>query len=168
MKKIILCATLFSAMQIAFAQQQQDPKPINPVTDQFQNGNSTGWENPTLTKAPVASVPSSVMSTFKNKYPNQTDVTWYSYDNGYTAIYTENGIERHTMYDLNGKLVGEGSQVKVETLPSSTTAYLKKNYSGKTYDRTYLITSPTGEKYYEVYADGKWIRFDSQGNAVSK
>src|SRR5437762_14076771 len=117
MKKIILSVMLISALQVTFAQQPQEAKPINPITDQFQNGNTIGWENPTLTKTEMTSVPSSVMSTFKAKYPNQTDVTWYAFENGYTAVYMENGMEKHVMYDLNGKPMGMGMQVKTGMLP---------------------------------------------------
>jgi hypothetical protein len=176
MKKIIVTLSFLSIAFVVFAQedkshdpqqqsQQQGNTAINPVANQFQNGNEMGWEAPSMTTIESSKLPATISSDFKNRNPNMADVTWYQYDKGYTATYQEkDGTWRRVMYDQTGKPVGTAMQIKGDRLPASTTAYLQKNYSGSAYDKVYEVTGPGGVKTYEVYVNGKWIVFDSQGN----
>ncbi|MEO5674851.1 MAG: hypothetical protein ABIQ74_09410 [Chitinophagales bacterium] len=108
-----------------------------------------------------------INSTFNEKYPERQDAVWYKSSSGYMARYPgKNNMEEQVMFDSNGKIKGTGIQVENSTLPGKSSAYLKKNYTDKTYDRVYQLNSPTGEKSYQVWVDGKWIRFDSNGDYV--
>lgn len=163
MKKLFFVLMLSGTFQV-MAQQHQPGHPINPATDQRQN-NNLSWDNTQMTTVNTNDLPSTVNTAFTKKYPNQKEVTWYKYDKGYSAIYTdESKMNQRVMYDLNGTPVSMGSQIKSSALPSSASSFLKKNYPDETYNTVYQIVTPGGEKIYQVWVNGGWMKFDQNGN----
>ena len=171
MKKIML-SIVFAASVYGLAAQNvptdtsMGGKPINPVTDQFQNGNEMGWEANQLTETPFSDIPAPVASAFKQKYPDQSNTTWYKHEKGYTVAFVDKDqMQNRVMHDNTGTMTGSAIQVKSGALNPNTSAYLKKNYPKvTTYDRAFVVTSPTGEKYYMVLVNGQWVQFDKSGN----
>src|SRR5689334_10027763 len=117
MKKIIVTLSFLSLAFVVFAQedkshdphqqsQQQANTAINPVANQFQNGNEMGWEAQSMTMIESSKLPPTISSDFKTRNSTVADVTWYQYDNGYTATYQENGAWHRVMYDQAGKPMG--------------------------------------------------------------
>ena len=167
MKQILIAVMFYCTMQVAFAQQTPPGQPIDPVTTQKQNVNEMAWDNSRLSAVQFSELPASVNTAFISRYPNQSDVTWYRYQNGYIASYNDNNkINQRVVYDMNGAPVYMGKQIRSSTLPATTTTYLKSNYPNTTYDNVYEVMTPSGEKTYQVWVDGTWVKFDKNGNMV--
>lgn len=163
MKKLLFALILSGSFQVMMAQQTQPGHPINSVTDQKQNNMS--WENSQMSTVTNTDVPTNVNSSFTKKYPNQKDVTWYKTDKGYSAVYSdENKMNQRVMYDMNGNPVYMGSQIKNSALPTSATSYLKQNYPDENLNNVYQVVTPGGEKVYQVWVNGGWMKFDQSGN----
>ncbi|MBK9730135.1 MAG: PepSY-like domain-containing protein [Chitinophagaceae bacterium] len=167
MKRAIIIPILCFTMHFASAQQPQPGHPIDPVTNQKQNNTTLTWDNNDMLTLPPSELPSSINSAFKSSYPNQSDVTWYKYNNGYIASYNDNSsMNQRVIYDMKGNPVYMGKQIKSSSLPAGTNKYLQSKYPDATFDNVYEVKTPSGETNYQVWVDGKWMKFDKSGNLV--
>jgi hypothetical protein len=163
MKKLIAIATLVLLAQCVLA--QTNPAP-NAVTDLKQNGNTIDYANRQAMEAKIDDVPESARTSFNQKYNGKT-ARWYRSDSGYWATYPGNdNMHEQVLFDSNGKMTGTGRQIKTEMLPPTSTDYLMNNYKGAKYQDVYKITPVTGDPYYEVFINDRWVKFDNRGNYV--
>ncbi len=163
MKKLFLSISTALFFAGAFAQTDQNARPISPVTDQFQNQNSYDYLQGT--KVVSDSVPSALNTTYSKKYPDQKTTTWYRYNQGYRASYMDkDNMENNVIYDMNGNMIGSTKMIKSSSLPNGINDYMKKTYPSQPYTRVYEINPSTGQKGYIVWMNDRWVRFDSQGN----
>lgn len=137
------------------------------VDEQIPNSNVWDYNNTGAKPVEAVSVPENLNRSFQEKYPNTTNAAWYQSQTGYTVRYQGNNkMEEQVMYDSKGHMIGTGRQMNAMDIPSSTMNYLEKNYKGKPYKTVYEISPSTGAKYYEVYVNDQWMKFDSKGNYI--
>ena len=147
--------------------QNQNGTMNSPNQASNQNGNAWDYNNTGATQIEIDNLPASINNSFHQKYPDQQNATWYRSASGYTVRYPgSNHMEEELIYDANGRMIGKGMQMNVTELPQNTITYLVKNNKGQAYKTAHMITPSTGTKYYEVFVNGKWMKFDSNGNYV--
>ncbi len=157
---------------------------MNTVTQENSNGNTSG------TLAQTITVPEPIQSTFKQKYPNVSNVTWARYEpmstfdwewSGWPMLDTASYMARFNMdntdywawYDPDNNWVGTLSAVSdYNSLPSPVNNTIKNSYSG------YTITAVDKENdknrtAYEIDlsksdTDKMKILIDENGNIMKK
>lgn len=156
----------------------------NPATDPNQKGinqtpvagtpnattpyvNGAWWDYGNQTKLSATDVPSSINRIYMEKYPNQANAIWYRGQNGYMVTYPDkNKMDEQVMFDNSGKILGTGVQVSNPTLPTQVSTYLTKEYSGKSAEKVYKLSTSDGNTVYQVLMNGKWMTFSSDGKLI--
>ena len=113
-------------------------------------------------------VPKSVMNSWKANYSAVKGAQWYKTNSGFIVYYVNKKLQSRVGFDTSGKVIMRSREVKSEDVPLFIRDYMKKKYPGSQYGRTYLTTSATGEKRYDVQVEDKWERFDMKGSSLGK
>jgi len=67
---------------------------------------------------------------FKSSNPNAMDVIWEQEGEFMEAEFTENGIEKSILYDVDGNVVETETAINTGQLPESIPVYINENYPG--------------------------------------
>lgn len=134
--------------------------------DSTASATATTPDNTSVDNRSIVEVPAATRTTFEQKYPGASDVTWNSYSEPYTTIdwewtgwpaldqndyyvtYDWNGADYYAWYDQDGNWIGTTSVVSdYSTLPSAVNNTLKNQFNG------YRVTSADKEndKNKEAY-----------------
>ncbi len=157
------------ALFIQFATAQNNPgnkDQVNPAAQSHQTMNQTGddWDLYGGRSVEATAVPMTTSKAFSTKYPDQSDVRWYSWSGGYIAAYpgTDKSYQG-VIYDKNGEARGTVKRVRYSTLSEKTTANMIKKYPDLKSDYIYEITTPSGKKTYVTNVKGNWSTFNDEG-----
>ena len=177
MKNIIITLLGAIVLQPVFAQSptgndpsmQNQTNPNQTTTTQSTTQTSDMWDLYGGNRVETSRVPENYSKAFTTKYPNQSNVTWYSYKEGYIATYPgSDKMYQGVIYDKNGNMMGTVNRVKSSTLSSSVSANMKKKYPDYKGDYVYVITNPSGTKRYVSNVNGTWTDWDESGNYMEK
>jgi hypothetical protein len=75
-------------------------------------------------------VPTVVVNTFQQKFPNQANVDWEMKKGLYEAEFKVNNIEHNVYLDSAGKIVKHKQEITESELPAAILATIKKDFSG--------------------------------------
>jgi hypothetical protein len=111
-------------------------------------------------------VPKSVLSTFLQAYPQQTNVKWEKEKGNFEANFT-NGKKEHAMLlDINGNIMETEVEIEVNQLPTKALAYLQKTYPNKKIKEAARITDPHGTVTFEAQVTSIDLIFDKKGTYI--
>lgn len=167
MKKIIF--SLLLALLVLPVFSQNNPAVTTTTTNQTQ----TPWDLYGSKSIETNKVPQATIQNFNKDYPNHSNVTWYSYEKGYMAVYsgtnaaTSNSYQA-VLYDPMGKVTGSVRRVNPTTLPPDVSENMKANALDSSVPFVYVITSPAGRVSYVAYSGSQWSEFDQNGKPAEK
>ena len=114
MKKIIFSSLLALFVLPVFSQN-------NPAVSSTMNQTEGPWDLYGSKSIETSKVPQAAAQNFNRDYANRSNVSWYSYEKGYMAVYSGNNAANNTsyegvLYDPSGKMIG--TVKRVNPLPS--------------------------------------------------
>lgn len=119
----------------------------------------------------VDDLPSQVVDDFDTRHANSTGVQWEREGNFYEAEFTENGVEKEIVYDLDGNWVQTECEISTDDIPEAAVAYINENYAGASIDEAETIMRAEGD-FVEVEIDDngteRELLFDEDGNFVEE
>jgi hypothetical protein len=121
----------------------------------------------------MAQAPDPVKEKFRKDNPDAMSAVWKSEkDNTYRVTYTENKMERATVYDKSGNVISRQSLVKDASIPSGITEYYTtRTASSKEYSPAYTVWQTTDKDgnvtYYSEY-NGRQTWFDKDGKVMTR
>ena len=111
------------------------------------------------------SVPKTVTTALKEKYPSAKNVAWEKEDGNYEANWGGKSGEDHSaQFTPAGQFIEIVDAITINELPTETVAYINKNYHGAKITEAGKITDAKGKLSYEAEVHGKDILFDETGN----
>lgn len=115
-------------------------------------------------KCKAKDVPPTVMSAFKNAYPNETKCYWGKDSINYQVSFFNGKAPISVTYDSSGKRLITEMQMPVEDLPKNIVDYVQKKYPGEIFQDVAQITNAEGIITYEVQVKEMDLIFDAKGN----
>ncbi len=113
-------------------------------------------------------VPAPVLSSW-NKSHSGVKAEWYKTEEGYMVFYVQKKFQSRVLYTENGNEILHSREVKSEDVPIPIRQYMKVEYPGIQYGRTFLTYPAEGGKRYDVNVSGdKWETFDMDGKKIEK
>lgn len=98
----------------------------------------------------ASSVPSTVMNTFKAKYPAANNVEWEKYSNYYEAeLDLNDSTDVAVRIDNSGKLLMQKQEIAVGELPGNIMTAIQNQHSGYKVDDVDKLEKD-GAVYYQV------------------
>ncbi|MFZ0490123.1 MAG: PepSY-like domain-containing protein [Salegentibacter sp.] len=126
----------------------------------------------TLTACGQGQVPQEVKSTFNNKFPDATNVSWDNENSDeWEAEFKQNGTEYSASFSSEGEWMETENQIDKAQLPSEVAQGLQSKYPGASIEKAEKAERKDGTVYeIEIESDGGEMEviFDSQGNFVKK
>jgi len=121
----------------------------------------------------MAQAPDNVKDKFRKDNPNAMSSVWKSdKDNTYRVTYTDNKMERATVYDKDGNIVSTQMVVKDASIPTGITEYYtKRSTNSKEYAPNYTVwqtTDKNGNVTYFSESSGKMTYFDKDGKLTTR
>jgi hypothetical protein len=114
-------------------------------------------------------VPDTVRSAFTHKYPDAGNVQWRMENDNYYATYEDTGKMGHTIiYDRNGQVSGQQSQVGNKDIPGGISDYYRTHYPNEKNYKVWLEQDQNGQKKYYVPGKSETVYFDQDGNFTNK
>ena len=111
------------------------------------------------------SVPKTVTTALKEKYPSAKNVAWEKEDGNYEANWGGKSGEDHSaQFTPAGHFIEIVDAITINELPAETVAYISKNYHGAKITEAGKVTDAKGKLSYEAEVHGKDIFFDETGN----
>lgn len=102
-------------------------------------------------KIKSSSVPASVVSGFKQKFPNVKKAKWeMETATIYEAEFKQNGEEISANFDANGAWLETETEIEAKDLPQSISDKLKADFNGYEIEEASKIESAALGFYYEV------------------
>ncbi len=95
-------------------------------------------------------VPSVVIQTFRNEFPDVKVEKWEKEGANYEVEFNVMKIETSIAYDANGNWLEREVEIKPSELPEFILNYLEKNLSGKKIKEACKISSSDGRITYEL------------------
>ena len=129
---------------------------------------SCGTDDDGLT---IDEIPTEVISDFDSRHSNVTDITWEREGDYYEAEWTENGLEKEIVYDLDGNWIQTECEVSLDEVPAAAVDYINSNYNGATLEKAETIERADGDFIEVEIQDGSAERellFDLDGNFVEE
>ena len=170
-KKILTAAIALSvAATSAFAQTKQlsAPTKTEPTTV-TQTTSTPKPTTPVKTTPQAVTPPDAVATKFKTMYPEVQGVKWMqNKQTNYVAVFKSKVNECRTVFNADGSVVREIMVMQQSALPAPVSAYLTKNFAGKTPKRCEQSKNEKGKIIYIIKYDDKLIRLDSEGNEVKQ
>lgn len=99
-------------------------------------------------------VPAAVQTSFKNEYPEASDADWKMKDGHYKAHFKVNGTRQIATFDVSGKMLSKGIEIRENELPDAVTSAVKSAYAGRTIDDVYKVEKD-GNINYLVKLNGQ-------------
>ena len=122
---------------------------------------------PTKTAPQTVTPPDAVTAKFKSMYPSVVGVKWMMGKQGnYAAMFKKNTSEARTVFSPDGNVIREATVLQKSNLPAGVTAYMDKNFAGKTPKRCEEIKGAKGKVIYVIRYDDKVVRLDANGVEV--
>lgn len=109
-------------------------------------------------------VPASVMTAFKNDYPNTKKTYWARDSSNYQVAFHNGKAPVAVTYDPSGKKVITEMQMPVEDMPQGIIDYIKRNYPNEIVVEAAQIIHGEGMVTYEVQVKSIALVFDANGN----
>jgi len=116
----------------------------------------------------VKEVPTLVITTLQNNYPNAKELQWEKEKGNYEAEFEVEKTEYSLLIDSLGNILETEVEIKVEALPVKVKDYISKNYAGQKIKEATKITDSKGIIYYEAEIEGKDLIFGSQENFIKE
>ena len=116
-------------------------------------------------KAPE--IPSSIQKAFQKSNPAITAPEWKQSGDSYTAVYSENQLERSITYNASGKVQLKEEQVTLAQLPTGVIKYINENHADGTIKKARKIVKSGGKYSYSVSIKGMELLFDANGNYLN-
>lgn len=112
-------------------------------------------------------VPSSIQKAFQKSNPAITAPEWKQSGDSYTAVYSENQLERSITYNASGKVQLKEEQVTLAQLPTGVIKYINENHADGTIKKARKIVKSGGKYSYSVSIKGMELLFDANGNYLN-
>lgn len=111
-------------------------------------------------------VPEKVKRAFAEDYSNVNSAKWEVEGDSFEAEWKEGKLEMSVLYSVDGTLIQTETEMDVATLPSTVSAFFKKESISAKIDEASRIVLSGGVVNYEVEAGGTDYLFDSEGNLI--
>jgi len=114
-------------------------------------------------------IPSVVVNTFQQKFPNQANVDWEMKKGVYEAEFKVNSIEHNVYLDNTGKIVKYKQEISENELPATVMAAIKKDFSGNKLDEIEKYEEGITVTYkvkLEKGKDERKVTFGSDGKVI--
>lgn len=123
--------------------------------------------------AQIRKIPSEVTETFREKYPNATNVEWKDKLTNFVAVFKEDGIQYEARFTKKGMWKDTENAIETEEIPEEVNeGYGKSKYADEwKIEAAYKIVLPNDEVQYRVLArksdlQKKNILFSSSGRLL--
>lgn len=126
---------------------------------------SSAQKNEKPSKEPK--IPVSVLDTFKQHYPNISDVDWEKEGQNYEASFENKETETSVVIDPSGKILETETEIEPNMLPQAALDYIAANYKGKKVNEAAKIILGKGSINYEAEINKKDLLFDSNGSFIN-
>ena len=113
--------------------------PSNMLTQDLASEESAG--------AALSSINEKAVKHFSKNYDKQSNASWYAVDDGFVAIFTEDGIKTKAYYDPKGRPVGEVRTYQEDKLPKEIRHMVKSTY----YDFNIFLVNEVSVGNAKVY-----------------
>jgi hypothetical protein len=115
------------------------------------------------------SVPQAVTQAFKDGHPNHDFITWSMEGANYKANSLDEQHTPHiTVYDAQGNVIRAERQIVSQDIPTAIVGYFNEKYPGDINYAVWMVEDKEGNRtYYSTHNDVS-VRFDKDGNIVSK
>jgi hypothetical protein len=127
----------------------------------------------TSVDAQIRKIPSEVTETFREKYPNATDVEWKDKLTNFVAVFKEDGVQYEARFNKKGVWKDTEHSIDTDELPEEVNeGYGKSKYADEwKIEAAYKIVLPNDEVQYRVYVrksdlQKKNILFSSSGRLL--
>lgn len=152
----------------AFAQTKTLSAPSKTDTSASKTSTTTMTQKSNLKHdAPSVTPPDAVAAKFKTLYPAIQMVKWMQNKQGnYVAFFKNNGGECRSVFIADGTLFREAKTIQQSAAPAGVTAYMTKNFPGKTAKKIEQIKDEKGKIIYAVKYDDHFIRLDADGKEI--
>ena len=115
----------------AFAQTNKLGSPLNfPTTKELAYADESAAD-------PISSINEKAVKSFSKSYSKQSNAAWFALDDGFVAVFTEDGIKTKAYYDRKGRPAGEVRTYQEDKLPKDIRHMVKSTY----YDFTIFLVN---------------------------
>ncbi len=119
----------------------------------------------------VDQIPSEIASDFDSRHANVSGITWEKEGDFYEAEWTENGIEKEIVYDLDGNWVQSECEISLDQVPQAAVDYIESNYPGAVLEEAETVTRAEADFVEVEIQDGSKERellFTDSGEFVEE
>ena len=114
----------FSALSsFVFAQTNNSTLPSGIFTKDLASD-----EAPASTGADIATINAKAVKSFSKSYQKQNNANWFILNDGFVAIFTEDGVKTKAYYDAKGRSAGEVRTYQEDKLPKDIRHMVKSTY----------------------------------------
>ena len=78
--------------------------------------------------APLSSISEKAIKNFNKSFNKQSNASWYAINDGFVAMFSEDGIKTKAYYDTKGRPVGDVRTYQEDKLPKEIRHMIKSNY----------------------------------------
>lgn len=75
-----------------------------------------------------AAINSKAVKDFSRTYKKQNNESWYTIDDGFVAVFTNDGVKTNVYYDKKGRLIGDIRTYQEDKLPKYIRHLVKSTY----------------------------------------
>lgn len=76
----------------------------------------------------AAGINTKALKDFTRNYKKQSDASWYTIDDGFVAIFKNEGVKTNVYYDKKGRLIGDIRTYQEDKLPKEIRHQVKSTY----------------------------------------
>ena len=119
----------------------------------------------------INEIPTDVVDDFDSRHANSSGIKWEKEGNYYEAEFTENGVEKEIVYDLDGNWVQTECEISLDDVPQAANDYIAANYPEAKIEEAESINRAEGDFVEVEIQDGKNERellFDTSGNFIEE
>ncbi|WP_036150734.1 PepSY-like domain-containing protein [Maribacter forsetii] len=118
------------------------------------------------------SVPVNLRQSFKQHYPQASDVEWELDGQSYKVEFDNNRLEHEIWYATDGKATRAEHEITSADLPQAITSVIARNYAGYKVD-SIEKTTVNGSTTYDVELEKGWndekdVVFNESGKVLSE
>jgi hypothetical protein len=123
----------------SFSFAQTNSLPAGNLTKDLATDESAG--------AALSSINEKAVKNFSKSYDKQNKASWFAVEDGFVAIFTEDGIKTKAYYDPKGRPVGEVRTYQEDKLPKEIRHMVKSTY----YDFNIFLVNEVSVGNAKVY-----------------
>ena len=119
-KHVTVILPFLALATFGFAQTNNSTLPGTILTKDLASEESAG--------AALSSINEKAVKHFSKNYDKQSNASWYAVDDGFVAIFSQDGIKTKAYYDPKGRPVGEVRTYQEDKLPKEIRHMVKSTY----------------------------------------